>query len=73
MIQFLAARGVSLAGFVHRMRSWRWARASRRSKKTSGSLQTELATAPGHPFYQPLNELLEAEAFDKFVVKQCAK
>jgi len=22
---------------------------------------TELATAPGHPFYQKLNELLEAE------------
>jgi hypothetical protein len=25
---------------------------------------TELATAPGHPFYQRLNELLEAERFD---------
>src|SRR5258706_16218470 len=28
---------------------------------------TELAAAPGHPFYQRLNELLEAEGFDAFV------
>jgi transposase len=28
---------------------------------------TELATAPGHPFYHRLNELLEAEGFDEFV------
>src|ERR1035441_4433194 len=28
---------------------------------------TELASAPGHPFYQRLNELLEAERFDEFV------
>ena len=28
---------------------------------------TELAAAPGHPFYQKLNELLEAEGFDEFV------
>src|SRR3984893_7341848 len=28
---------------------------------------TELASAPGHPFYQRLNELLEAEQFDEFV------
>jgi transposase len=34
---------------------------------------TELATAPGHPFYQRLNELLEAERFDEFVEKRCAK
>ncbi len=27
---------------------------------------TELAAAPGHPFYQRLNELLEAEGFDEF-------
>jgi len=31
---------------------------------------TELATAPGHPFYQRLNELLEAERFDEFVEKR---
>jgi transposase len=33
----------------------------------------ELATAPGHPFYQRLNELLEAERFDEFVEGHCAK
>ena len=34
---------------------------------------TELASAPGHPFYQRLNELLEAERFDEFVEGRCAK
>jgi transposase len=34
---------------------------------------TELAVAPGHPFYQRLNELLEAARFDKFVEGRCAK
>jgi transposase len=34
---------------------------------------TELAVAPGHPFYQKLNELLEAEGFDEFVEGRCAK
>ena len=34
---------------------------------------SELATAPGHPFYQKLNELLEAERFDEFVEQRCAK
>jgi len=34
---------------------------------------TELASAPGHPFYQRLNELLEAEGFDGFVEGRCAK
>ena len=33
----------------------------------------ELASAPGHPFYQRLNELLDAEGFDKFVEGRCAK
>jgi transposase len=33
----------------------------------------ELASAPGHPFYQRLNELLEGEQFDKFVEERCAK
>src|SRR2546427_6577920 len=33
---------------------------------------TELASAPGHPFYERLNEL-EAERFDEFVEKQCAR
>src|SRR5271169_1623977 len=34
---------------------------------------TELASAPGHPFYQKLNELLEAERFDEFVEGRCAR
>src|ERR1700674_4613057 len=33
----------------------------------------ELAVAPGHPFYQRLNELLEAARFDEFVEGRCAK
>jgi transposase len=33
----------------------------------------ELASAPGHPFYQRLNELLEAERFNEFVETRCAK
>src|SRR5271156_3649649 len=34
---------------------------------------TELASAPGHPFYEKLNQLLEAEGFDEFVESRCAK
>src|SRR5246127_1129458 len=34
---------------------------------------TELASGPGHPFYQRLNELLEAECFDEFVESRCVK
>src|SRR6202162_1788065 len=34
---------------------------------------TELAVAPGHPFYQRLNELLEAARFDEFVEGGCAE
>jgi transposase len=30
-----------------------------------------LASAPGHPFYRRLNELLEAEQFDQFVEERC--
>ena len=32
----------------------------------------ELATVPGHPFYQRLNELLEQEQFDAFAERECA-
>jgi transposase len=32
----------------------------------------ELATAPGHPFYERVNELLDAEKFDEFAEKECA-
>jgi transposase len=35
--------------------------------------QAELASAPAHPFYQKLNELLEGEKFDEFVEERCAK
>jgi hypothetical protein len=34
---------------------------------------TEIASAPSHPFYQRLSELLEAEKFDEFVEARCAK
>jgi len=34
---------------------------------------TELPSAPGHPFYERLNELLEGEKFDEFVEGRCAK
>src|SRR4051795_7974950 len=34
---------------------------------------SELATAPGHPFYQRLNELLDKEKFDEFVENECAR
>jgi len=33
---------------------------------------TELAAAPGHPFYERVNELLDAEKFDEFVENECA-
>ena len=34
---------------------------------------TELASAPGHPFYEKLNELFDAERFDAFVEAMSAK
>jgi len=34
---------------------------------------TELATAPGHPFYERLNAVLDAESFDRFVEDRCSK
>src|SRR6201984_803023 len=34
---------------------------------------TGVPAAPGHPFYQRLNELLEGEGFDEFVEGRCAK
>ena len=34
---------------------------------------TALPASPGHPFYQGLNELLEAEKFDEYVERRCAK
>ena len=34
---------------------------------------TELARAPGHPFYERLNEVLERAGFDKFAEGLCAR
>jgi len=34
---------------------------------------TKLATAPGHPFYERLNVVLDAEGFDRFVESLCAR
>ena len=34
---------------------------------------SELASAPGHPFYRRLNELLDQEKFDEFAEKECAQ
>ncbi|MEO7145365.1 MAG: transposase [Bryobacteraceae bacterium] len=34
---------------------------------------TEMATAPGHPFYQRLNQLLDGERFDEFCERECAQ
>jgi transposase len=35
--------------------------------------QAELAAAPGHPFYERLNEVLEEGRFDEFVETRCAR
>ena len=35
--------------------------------------QSEVAKAPAHPFYQRLNELLEANRFDEYVEERCRK
>jgi transposase len=48
----------------------------REDQQTQESLwlaHTEMAVAPGHPFYQKLNELLEVECFDRFVEGLCSK
>src|SRR5712691_5997459 len=34
---------------------------------------TELATAPGHPFYKRLSQLLDGEKFDEFCEQECAQ
>src|ERR1022692_2649118 len=50
------------------------------SKRSGGEKQediwivhTELAVAPGHPFYKRLNELLEGAGFDEWVEGLCAR
>src|ERR1017187_8009013 len=34
---------------------------------------TELATAPGHPFYRRLSQVLDSEKFDEFCERECAQ
>lgn len=34
---------------------------------------TDLATTPGHPFYEKLNDILAAGGFDDFVEEKCAR
>jgi transposase len=36
-------------------------------------MHTELITAPGHPFYRRLNELLDREKFDDFAEQECGR
>src|ERR1700686_2945737 len=48
-------------------------RKSREKQEELWVAHTELAVAPGHPFYQRLNELLDSEGFDAFVEARCAK
>ena len=33
--------------------------------------RTELAEAPGHPFYRRLNQVLEKAGFDRYCEEQC--
>jgi hypothetical protein len=61
------------AGRICRIGGWRWGRKQRGKQEGLWIAQGELASAPGHPFYQRLNELLEAESFDEFVESRCAK
>ena len=36
-------------------------------------MHTDLATAPGHPFYERVNDLLDREKFDEFAEAECAQ
>ena len=84
MISPLTARGASpdsqaktfevSTGFVRRIGAWRWGRASSgRSKRRFGSRTRSWHPLRGIRFIRSLNELLEAEGFDEFVEKRCAK
>lgn len=48
-------------------------RKSRQRQEQLWVTHTELATAPGHPFYKRLNELLDREKFDEFAEQECAR
>src|SRR3954462_7492224 len=48
-------------------------REGRRRQEGFWLTHDELATAPGHPFYQRLNQLLDHEKFDQFAEGECAQ
>jgi transposase len=48
-------------------------RGSRQRQEQLWVMHTELATAPGHPFYRRLNDLLDEEKFDEFAEAECAR
>ena len=48
-------------------------RSGREKQEDIWIAHTELAVAPGHPFYKRLNELLEGAGFDEFVEGSCAR
>src|SRR3954453_16860861 len=48
-------------------------RKSRQRQEQLWVMHTELAAAPGHPFYHHLNALLDEENFDEFAEAQCAR
>jgi transposase len=48
-------------------------REGRRRQEGFWLTHDELATAPGHPFYQRLNQLLDQEKFDQFAEDECAQ
>src|SRR3954447_8839168 len=48
-------------------------RKSRQRQEQLWVMHTELATAPGHPFYQRLNALLDREKFDEFAESECSR
>jgi transposase len=48
-------------------------RKRRRRQEQLWVTHTELAIAPGHPFYERLNQLLDSERFDEFCEQECAR
>src|SRR3954467_9749329 len=48
-------------------------RKSRQRQEQLWVMHTELARAPGHPFYQQVNELLDQEKFDEFAEGACVQ
>ena len=48
-------------------------RRQRRRQERLWISHNELAQGPAHPFYKHVNELLEAEQFDEFAEKECAR